>query len=264
MKPTIRLACLSSLLLTPLFAGEPAAAPISYASAEPEMSWTGFYAGVQVGGVFNSGDEGDLQLDGPGTRDGNYGDFFPAFGNNYDGDFDESFTGGLFAGYDHQFGRFVIGGLIDANFADINQRQSGYSTTPAFYHEDREIDFMATGRVRLGYAVSDRILVYATGGLVYANVDYDFVTNTPATVATRGGDNSQFGYVVGMGVEGRLTRNISIGLEYLYTNLGDSDFRTNLSGVGAFSPGGVGSTDARGSDREFDFHSIQAKLTYRF
>jgi len=255
--------CLSALLAAPAYAGAPSS-PVTYAPAQESWSWTGWYAGVQVGGAFNPGDNGELELDGPGVRDGNFGDYFAAFDDNYDGDFNNSFIGGIFAGYDHQFGRFVLGGLIDANFADFSQRQSGYSTTPAFYHEDRSVDFMATGRIRLGYAISDRVLAYVTGGVIFANTDYEMNTNTPATVATRGGDSHEWGYVVGLGVEGRLTRNISLGLEYLYTNLGKSDFRSNYSGVPAFSPLGVGSTDARGADRDFDFHMVQAKLTYRF
>ncbi len=260
MKP-VRFLCLSSLLLTPLFAGEPAPS-VTYSAPEPEMTWTGWYAGIQVGMAFNSGDEGELEFDsGP---DGNYGDTIGAFGDNLKGDFDKGFTGGLFAGYDHQFGKFVLGGLVDVNFADIGQRQSGYSSTPAFYHDQREIDLMATGRIKLGYAINDRFLAYVTGGLAYASVDYDYVTNTPAAVASRGGDDNQFGYVIGLGVEGRITSHISIGLEYLYTNLGDSDFETNLSGPAAFSPTPGSSTDSRGEDRDFDFHMIQAKLTYRF
>lgn len=254
---------IASALALPAFAGEHASVPISYQSAEPEWSWTGFYFGVQVGGAFNTGDNGDLEFDGgPGTAgpDGNFDEVIPAFGNNFDGSFDSSFTGGLFAGYDRQFGRFILGGVVDANFADIRQRQSGFSNTPAFYHEDREIDFMATGRLRFGYAFNDRVMAYLTGGLAYAHVDYDFKSNTGATVVSRGGDSSQFGYVVGLGVEARVTRNISLGLEYLYTNLGDDNYKTNLSGVGAFAP----STDTRGSDRDFDYHMIQAKLAYRF
>lgn len=258
---SVHLSLASALLTVPLFAGEPAPAQITY-NNEPEWTWTGFYAGIQAGVAFNSGDNGDMEFDsGP---DGDYGDFIAAFGDNYDGSFDEGFVGGIHAGYDHQFGKFVLGGIIDLNFADIGQRQSGFSSTPAFYHEDREIDLLSSARIKLGYAVNDRFLVYFTGGLAYADVSYDYVTNTPAAVSSSGGDSSQFGYVVGLGMEARVTRHLSVGLEYLYTNLGDSDYETNLSGPAAFSPTPGSSTNSRGSDRDFDFHMIQAKLTYRF
>lgn len=261
MIKSIHLLSASAALALPAFAGDPTPPTISY-EAQPEWTWTGFYAGIQAGVGFNPGDNGDMEFDsGP---DGNYGDFIAAFGNNYDGSFNEGFVGGIHAGYDHQFGKFVLGGLIDINFADIGQRQSAFSATPAYYHEDREIDLLSSARIKLGYAVNDRFLVYFTGGLAYADVEYDYVTDTPAAVASGGGDSSQFGYVVGLGMEARVTRHLSLGLEYLYTNLGDSDFETNLSGPAAFSPVPGSSTNSRGSDRDFDFHMIQAKLTYRF
>ena len=229
--------------------------------------WSGFYAGVQLGGAF--GNSGIFSMDRNG--DGVFGDYLPAFdpavtplAGGFDGDFNSGFVGGIHVGYNWQMDRIVFGGLLDVSYADIGDRQSGFSGTPAFYHIDREIDWLATARLKLGYAFTDRVMAYATGGLAYGDVDYRFVSNTPAASVVTGGGHD-FGYTVGGGVEAMVTERVSVGLEYLYTNLGDNDFNVNLSGPAAFSgAGSAGSTDARGSDRDLDFHTIQFKVSYHF
>ena len=82
------------------------------------------------------------------------------------------------------------------------------------------------------------------------------------TTTTRGGQDNNFGYAVGAGIETRVTSNISVGLEYLYVNMGGNDFEAELTG-GPFSAVET-STIASGSDNDFDFNVIQAKVSYRF
>jgi outer membrane immunogenic protein len=239
--------------------------------------WTGFYAGVQIGGGFGS--TGVFEMD--RNQDGIFGDYFAAFdptqpgcagdGCGFSGKFGSGIVGGIHAGYDWQMGQIVFGGLVDIIATDIDDRQSGFSGTPAFYHIDRDLDWLATARARIGYAFTDSMLAYATGGVAFGNVNYQFVSNTPAIVAvSNGGSEIEVGYTVGGGVEAKMTERISIGLEYLYTNLGSNDFNVNLSGAAgtpagnAFGTGGADSTNARGSDRSFDFHTVQLKMSYRF
>lgn len=227
------------------------------------FNWTGFYLGVQVGVAFNPDDDGVLAFD--TDLDGSYNNRIPAFGDNFEGNFDESVSFGAHAGYDVQFNRIVVGALVDINKLDISQEQSGFSSTPAFYTEERELEYLATGRLRVGFLVTERLLAYVSGGAAYGNTEYRFLSDTPATVRTRGGDDDSddWGYALGGGLEARITQTISLGVEYLYTNLGESDFRTNLSGPAAFSSA-ASSTNTRGTDRDFDFHTVQVKLTYRF
>lgn len=59
------------------------------------------------------------------------------------------------------------------------------------------------------------------------------------------------------------TQNISLGAEYLYTNLGGNDFRANLAGAGGGGPFGAGTTGFGTSD-DFDLHTVRVKLSYRF
>ncbi len=219
--------------------------------------------GVQAGSAFNPNDDGELEFD--TDRDGSYGDSIAAFGNSFESAFDGGFTYGLHAGFDYEIGTsgFVFGILTDINKTDISESQSGFSSTPAFYTVERDLEFLATLRGRVGYAPVRRLLIYATGGLTYSDVDYSYQTNTPAAVKRRGGQESDYGYTVGGGLEARVTDHISLTVEYLYTNLGGNNFVGNLSGPAAFSTTSA-STDSRGSDDDFDFHQIQGKISYRF
>lgn len=223
-------------------------------AAEAVSDWSGFYAGVQLGYAF--GDTGTFQLDPftPGLQ--------TAFAPGFSGDFNDGVIGGVHVGYDWQFGSIVVGGILDVTGTDISDDQNGFSVTPARYTITRELDLLATLRARLGYAVSDRVLLYGTGGLAYGDVDFSYEQpGSAAVTTTSGGQDSDFGYTVGAGVEGKVTEKISVGIEYLYTNLGGNDFTANLTG-GPF--GAAPGTDGTGSDDDFDFHSVQLKVSYRF
>lgn len=93
-------------------------------------------------------------------------------------------------------------------------------------------DYFGTFRGRVGYAF-DRILLYATAGFAYAGGEI------------AGIDRTHYGYALGVGVEGMVTPNVSLRLEYLYT-----DFSTRNYGP----IGGVG----------FDTSILRAGVNYRF
>lgn len=239
-----------------------ATAGAAYADQHADANWSGFYLGTQVGGAFNPDDAGELDFDGPGDIDS-------AFGDNFEGEFQSSFQGGFHAGYDHQMDRTVIGVVVDTNFTNIEQRQSAFSATPATYSEVRTIEYLVSGRLRAGYLVTPKFLPYITGGVAWGDIDYRFDTDTPANVREEDADRDGWGYTLGAGFETLITDNLSIGAEYLYTDLGKNDFSTNLSaeaggGQAAFGNAASGGTDTEGSDGNFDFHSIAVKLSYRY
>jgi len=224
--------------------------------------WSGFYAGIQLGGAFG-GDNGILQLSPftPGLQ--------TAFAPGFNGDFDSSVIGGIHAGYDWQFGNIVVGALADFSGADVGDRQSGFSTTPAAYNIERDLNWLATIRGRVGYAASPSFLPYITGGLAFGDVDFSYSQpGSGAVVQSITGGQDAVGYAVGAGGEYRVTQNVSLGLEYLYTNLGGNDYVVNIAGGGAggtaFGAIGGPGTNLTGSDGDFDFHVIQMKLSYRF
>ncbi|RFC62611.1 porin family protein [Fulvimarina endophytica] len=244
---------------------------------EPVASgWTGLYVGVQGGGAFNPSnpDNVTLQTNGfalnragvVGTNAGNpTGSLGGAFGRNYESSFDSSFVGGAHIGYDYQIDQFVIGAVADFNAIDVSRNSTADSSTPAFYRTERNLDFLGTVRARAGYLVTPSTLAYATGGLAYGNVDYNFSSDSPAITAANPAivreDEDDVGYAVGGGMEVMFTDNMSFGAEYLYVNLGGGG-STRLAG-GPFAGGVGGSTDFVVDD-DFDFHTVTAKISYKF
>lgn len=254
------------LLSATAYAGQPVM--MQEMQSQPVMSWTGFYIGVQAGINFDT-DSGDgLVFD--SNLDGIFGDTVPfqvpgqgpdAFRNNFDHEFDESVSLCILLGYDHQVGKWVLGGILDYNHTDVLESQNGFSSTPAFYREERTIENISTLRLRGGYLITDSTLLYVTAGLAYGDPEYKFNSNNPNR--TSSGDNDgDIGLVMGAGIETRLSANWSLSFEYLYTNFGDGDFLTNFTN-GPFAAQ-AGSTNVRGSEEDFAFHTIQAKLIYRF
>ena len=114
---------------------------------EPEFSWTGFYIGGHLGGVWNNFDIGPFEdevdvdqqffeAEGPGpaftnTNSGGFDGFdseFFSFGGGLNGasafdvGTDDSFIGGGQLGYQHQFGHFVVG--VEGDFSRLSPRRS--------------------------------------------------------------------------------------------------------------------------------------------
>ena len=226
--------------------------------------WTGIYLGVQGGGAFNPEDPDNVGLRTNGFAIGGSA-VQAAFGSNFDSNADFSFLGGAHIGYDYQMDSVVFGVLADINAIDLTRSSNADSSTPAFYRTDRELNYLGTVRARVGYLVTPGALAYVTGGLAYGDVDYSFSTNSPAvtgaTPAVVSEDEDSFGYTVGGGMEVKFTDNMSFGAEYLYTNLGGSGY-TRLNG-GPFAGGAGGSTDFVVND-DFDFHTVTAKVSYKF
>jgi outer membrane immunogenic protein len=262
-----------SLCATTAFAADAVYVDPPMEAPPPVGDWTGFYAGVQLGGAFGS--TGQAQLS-PFAFPGLVTAFTPAgqvpgSSFNANGDFNDSIIGGGHVGYDWQFDRIVVGGVLDFNFTNVNDEQRAFSRSPADYVITRDLDFLATLRGRVGYLFTDNLLAYATGGLAYGDVDISYRQGplSPAVFNTSGGQDSDFGYTVGGGLEAKLTQQVSIGVEYLYTNLGGNDFQANLSngpfgGAGGAVGSNAGGTTLTGTDSDFDFHTVQVKLSYRF
>jgi len=244
-----------------LYAMSPAAMPVY----DTPSSWTGFYAGVFGGAAFNPSDAGVIEID--QDLDGNFSEplvapLLGAFGSNFIGSNDAGFTGGIEAGYDYQMDSFVFGGVVDIAAVDYQSRQSAFSSTPASYTQQTDIEYLATVRARAGYLVTDYVLAYVHGGLAIGGVDTSFSSTNP-NGRSRGGDDTMVGFQVGAGVETKVTSNVSIGLEYAYTNLGDTDFTTRFNN-GPFAAVNPAGADLRGSDQTVDFHTVKASLKYRF
>jgi len=228
-------------------------------SAVPVFTWTGFYVGAQLGYAWNNNDNDVALPNGvfvrrnpnlPPTR----ANLVPFTGGMDRGDSD-GFLLGAHAGYNMQFGGFVLGveGDIEGVFGgddDDNDPFGGVALFDAagnpivYSFGPNGLDWQASLRARAGVAF-DRMLVYATGGFAFGGVSGGFGNGG----LFDNNDDTINGWTLGAGVEFAITNNLTTRLEYRYTNFDrDDDFFNNVS---------VGGQD-------FDFHTIRAGLSFKF
>lgn len=162
-------------------------APAAPMEMPPVNTWAGPYAGVTVGYGFN------------GSADSAFGD----------PDRDGMVFGG-FAGWNFQNGALVYGAEADIGYSDVDGGVTGLAARSGL---DGSL------RARLGYAMTDQILLYGTGGVAAQEMN----------IYTSGvkSEETMVGWTAGAGVDALLTENIFARAEYRYTDFGSTDFRTS-------------------------------------
>ncbi|WP_279477755.1 outer membrane protein [Aureimonas sp. SK2] len=170
----------------------------------------------------------------------------------------DGFIGGVHIGYDYELaaslggGTFVIGAVADLSYVDV-ERYGGLTDGVNTIAARQELDYLATARLRAG-AGFDRVLVYATGGVAFGDVETTIVNSFVGGVSN---SDTRVGYAVGAGADFLVAQNFSLGLEYLYTNLGSKDLAQTFNNADYGDLGVV-------SDDDFDFHTVWAKASFRF
>lgn len=251
-------------------------------------TFDGPYIGGAVG--LESIDDGANGLQFDTNRDGTFGEnvntttganaFSPGFcngaalGNNAGagcGNDDEEISYAVRLGFDKRFGSFVGGLLVEGQQSDAVDFESGFSTTPASYTYARGIDKSIAARARLGISPGDgRGLIYATGGVAYADIDRSFTTTNGANAFRLDdeGDDMVFGYQAGGGVELMLAGGFSLGAEYLYSRFKDKDGFVEVTqgtapATNPFLING-GGTFLRPADRSIDQHQFRVTAGFHF
>lgn len=192
---------------------------------------------------------------------------------------DAFFTAGMLAGYNWQYGSFVIGGEADINYIGFDQTATHNVTdvmsqvmapegTGAKDKVEYTADWFGTVRARLGYA-ADNVLIYGTGGVAYgqmkikqeldASNDVGEAANWSSSIS-----NWNAGWTLGGGIEYAYDRWV-LGAEYLYVDLGTYDWG---------SKGTVDLADStlqddwsqvkQNSKADFTFSVARATVKYRF
>ena len=176
MKRTMKFAS-AAVLASTAFAGGAYAGSLAEPVVEPVMmapmpapdlgsDWTGFYTGLQLG---------YSDADGPGALDGNNGSY------------------GFHAGYDYDFGRFVLGGELDYDKTNMDLNNGA-----------AQLDSMSRAKLKAGYDLGNT-LVYATGG--YARADTSF--------------GNEDGAFYGIGMAYKVTDRYTVGAELLENKFTD-------------------------------------------
>jgi outer membrane immunogenic protein len=172
------------------------------------------------------------------------------------------------AGYDVQQGNIVYGFVLEGGKNESRDSVTAFSSTPASYTFTREIDYALQARARVGYAARGA-LFYATGGAAYAKIDNGFSTTNGLNSFSDNGSTKSWGYSYGGGAEVKVASNLSLGLEYLYTNYVDDDYRVSVgpgtaTATNPFLLVNPAGTDMRRDDSDFDMHNIRLTASLRF
>jgi outer membrane immunogenic protein len=229
-KAFIALAAGAALVHSPALAADLVyTAPVS--PPPPVWSWTGFYIGGDGGYGLNEETGGSVCINPKGGVFGT-GCTLPS------GPVTQP-TGGLFggeAGYNLQRGRIVVGIETDLQWSGIagsgtallsellKPKTKVFPGPVATYTATNSMDWFGTTRARIGVVNFEQLLLYATGGAIYAK---ETATATgvalpghvpavfPATVAT-----TRTGGIVGGGLEYAFNSALSAKIEGFYYDMG--------------------------------------------
>jgi outer membrane immunogenic protein len=196
------------------------AADLAPVAAEPvapvilPFSWTGFYVGAHIGYAW--GNENDTLSGAPVIIPP------PTETLALDSFHVNGVIGGIHAGYNYQFENtgFVVGLEGDVDASGLNGDDSivtGDGTSRLSMHNN----WQGSIRARLGYAF-DRFLVYATGGVAFADVKERWNLFDGTII---GSDNkTRTGWTVGGGVEYAFTDHWIGRAEIRYSDFGKSNY----------------------------------------
>jgi outer membrane immunogenic protein len=160
--------------------------PPAYVPPPPMLTWTGLYAGLNLGGGW---------LD---RSDGNW--LFSTSALNTGG-----LIGGAQIGYNYQFTPLFVAGL-ETDIQGSSVGGGGWGAT--------RVDWFGTVRGRAGVSLLNaQLLIYGTGGFAYGDLRLN-------NGWFGGGSRTATGWTAGGGLEYAFLPNWSAKVEYLYTNLG--------------------------------------------
>jgi outer membrane immunogenic protein len=270
----------------------------------PPPLWTGFYAGLSVGGAWNASNSVEtlavntfdnyavvtglpLGAESAASQSG------VASINNGGG-----VIGGGQIGYNFQLTNWgwssVLVG-IEADISGLSQRGNGSfansvtdpvsgDTANAFVTNETGVDWLGTVRGRLGWLITPTLLIYGDGGLAYGGVRASTYTHafwTPGGTFTSGDEwtdsfgslsETRVGWTAGGGLEWMFMPNWSFKVEYLYYDLGrvtwlngtNASLSTITPDVIGTAAGGVNATNISASETRFNGNIVRLGLNYHF
>jgi len=173
------------------------------AISAPAYNWTGFYIGgaLGAGAVVHDITLGPLaELDGLGG---------------------EGVFGELNVGYDYDFGGFVAGVMIDGRYSGIKSELElgfGGPSIDIDAKADYGFDILARAGMKLGEAT----LAYVIGGYSWQNFEVEASATGAGSEDLLEWDSS--GFSVGGGLEAAVTNNMTVNIEYRYSQFDGENF----------------------------------------
>jgi outer membrane immunogenic protein len=191
----------------------------------PMDSWSGFYVGIQAGGIW-----GNADVD------------IPAYPSSFSLDPD-GFVGGFYAGYNWLLdNNLLIGVEVEGNIisADDEGLSGGGGGETYKVEQNWDIALLA----RLGMVIDDTYMPYILGGAAWTQLETSY---NPAAPGVGSSKDTVNGWTIGAGLEMKLTENLHARVQYRYT-----DYDT-----GNFMHLGPSSVD-------YDDHRVTVGISYRF
>jgi outer membrane immunogenic protein len=182
----------------------------------PAFSWSGCYVGANVGGAWAHQSANTLN---PTINAAEFQapDFVTLNGAHV--------IGGGQIGCNYEFNSVVAGFEGDFSGTHLSSTAIGPNNFPGgapvgtgSITFSRTVDWLASIRGRLGYAVVPNVLLYATGGGAWARASYfgfDVFSTCP-NCGTASFGATRFGWVAGGGVEWEVWNNVILRAEYLH------------------------------------------------
>ncbi|MGA9599125.1 MAG: TonB-dependent siderophore receptor, partial [Methylocystis sp.] len=199
----------------------------------PSSPWRGFYAGANLGGVFDakSGHAGTSTFWDPSLPFGSGVNPNVAYLPTGVATGGGGAIGGGQVGYNYELGPVVIGAEADIQVTSVSgggkQTAAAYASpfsggalTPAapLNTAQASLPYVGTLRGRAGYLVTPTLLLHTTAGFAYDGVDAWGVANT------------RTGWAVGGGAEWMFAPSWSAKLEYLYADISGGGISGGWSG----------------------------------
>lgn len=178
-------------------------------------------------------------------------------------------VGGAVAGYNFQWGRFIIGAEADINASDVASDPAAlvsiFGGAIQLGSFSTKLDWYGTVRGRLGVDLADGFMVYGTGGLAYGRVTntigYNFLTLSETFTSSE----TRKGWTAGGGLEMALfnSNRWRLKTEYLYTDLGRSNF-FNQALPGGRIPFFNTRNNAATANADLQFHTVRVGINLAF
>lgn len=281
----------------------PTKPPPPYVPPPPLLTWTGFYAGLNVGGTWSASNTTNVTSanisalhDAIVVGD----DLGPVSALTQSGAVGLRNRGGVIGGgqvgYNYQFASpgwssFVVG--IEADIQGLSARSRGFfgssatdalglNTVNSTIATEKSVDWLGTVRGRLGWLATPTLLIFGDGGLAYGGARANtLILSADSPTLSAAGDlwtgsfgafnQTRVGWTAGGGLEWMFMPNWSLKVEYLYYDLGrvawsngvNSLINAGVDFLGT-APGTVLASNISSSDAHFNGHIVRAGLNYHF
>lgn len=173
------------------------AAVCGVASTAQAEDWSGLYAGGAIGSTNRETEWVDLD-----------GDWVDAGDVATDDDVDATSLS-VHAGYNWQFGNFVLGAQGGVSFMDLSETEVIFGDVEV----DNSLSFVVDARVNAGYSIG-AFLPYATFGVGYSDLEHSWQEGNDTNDSWSDfGNNTALIY--GVGANYAISPKMSAGIEYL-------------------------------------------------